>query len=664
MKVIIADHSGFCFGVKRAIDIASTELESEDKRIYSYGPLIHNPQEVNRLEKEGLRTIDDYRDVDEGKIIIRSHGVPKNQEEDMKSKGLEVIDTTCPYVKAVHKRVEDYSLKGYTIAIIGDPNHPEVIGIKGYAQGDVFIINSLEEVEKLPALKRVCVVSQTTNRKEKFDSLVEAIEKKAEEAKVFNTICNATKNRQEAARQVAQMVDAMIVLGGKMSSNTKKLAEISRKYCPHVYHIESIKELSLQDLKKFNTIGITAGASTPDWIIKEAVEAMENLNNDQMNNEMMEAIENTFTRIYPGQIIKGEVLFVTDNEVMVNINYRSDGIITKEELTDDPDVNPKDLYKEGDEIEVFVVRMDDGEGNVVLSSKRVEDLKQWDVLEEKFKNKEKIEVKVLKAVKGGLIATYNGGLNGFIPASQVSVKYVSELESYVGQKFPVEIIEIDREKKRLIFSRKEVERKEIEAKKEALWDSLEEGKIIEGEVVRLTDFGAFVDLGGVDGLIHISDLSWFRVKHPSDVVKPGDRVEVKVLSFDKEKNRISLGLKQTVDEPWVVFTKSVNVGDIVEGEVVNLQDFGAFVRLESGVDGLLHVSQISNKHIAKPSDVLEVGQKVKVKVLDINEKDRKISLSMKEANGVKEEAERKEVEAEELPKEDLDTTIEDIVKNK
>ncbi|HZK01198.1 MAG TPA: bifunctional 4-hydroxy-3-methylbut-2-enyl diphosphate reductase/30S ribosomal protein S1 [Tissierellaceae bacterium] len=728
MKIILAEHSGFCFGVKRAVNKTISELKSDSNKLYSYGPLIHNPQEVNRLEDEGLITLDDYRSIDDGRIIIRSHGVPKNQESDMISRGLVVIDSTCPYVKAVHKKVEDYSLKGYNIIIIGDKNHPEVIGISGYSQNDLYIVNSIEDVSQLPYMDKICLVSQTTNTKEMFDTLSEAIREKANEVLVFNTICNASKNRQDATREVAKMVEAMIVIGGYSSSNTKKLVEISEEYCENVYHIESIRNLTLQELSKFNTIGITAGASTPDWIIKEAIETMDNVNNnemneeimnvieevneeiieevneeaneevneealdlnevevdeqnedfnnDEMNDQMMEAIDNTFTRIRTGDVIKGKVIFVTNNEVMVNINYKSDGIITRDELSYDFDVNPKDLYKEGDEIDVYVLRHDDGEGNVVLSIKRVDEIKNWDYLEEKFNNEETVEATVEKVVKGGVIAIVKG-INGFIPASHVSSRYVSDLESFKGQTFDVKIIDFNKEKRRLVLSRKEIEKEELKVKKDALWASLEENKIIEGTVQRLTNFGAFVDLGGVDGLIHISDLAWHRVKHPSEVVNPGDKVEVQVLSFDKEKNRISLGLKQTIEEPWVVFANSVNIGDVVEGEIVNLVEFGAFVRLESGVDGLLHVSQISKEHVNKPSDVLSVGQTIEVKVVDINNEDRKISLSIKEIDNeeevaeetVEEEATQLEEKADitseqvETENKDIETTIEDLLNNR
>ncbi|WFA09723.1 bifunctional 4-hydroxy-3-methylbut-2-enyl diphosphate reductase/30S ribosomal protein S1 [Tissierella sp. Yu-01] len=650
MEIVIAKNAGVCFGVKRALELAYEQSENASGKVYSYGPLVHNPQVVTELENRGVATIDEIDNIEEGNLIVRSHGVPKNIIDKIKVKNINLVDCTCPYVSKVHKKVEEYYNRGYDIIIIGDKTHPEVIGINGWCNNKAYIINSEEEANLLPYLENICVVSQTTNTLEKFDNLVEIIKNKANNINIDNTICNATKVRQESTADVAKSVEAMIVLGGKNSSNTRKLVEISKKYCNNVFHVETIKDLSLQDIQIFNTIGITAGASTPDWIIKEAVEAMDNLNKD----EMMEAIESSFKRIHRGEIVKGTVLYVTDNEVMVNINYKSDGIIHRDELSRDPDAKPKDLFNVGDEINVYVLRIDDGEGNVVLSSKRVEDVKNWDVLEEAYNKKSEIDCKVLNAVKGGLTVLVLG-INGFMPASHVSVNFVTDLSKFKGQTFKVRIIDFDKEKRRVVVSRKEVEREELDKKVAQLWGNLEVDTIIEGTVQRLTDFGAFVDLGGVDGLIHISDLSWNRVKHPSEVLKPGQKVEVRVLSLDKEKNRISLGLKQTIAEPWEVFINNVKVDDIVEGRIVNLLDFGAFVRLKEGVDGLLHVSQISKEHVNKPSDVLKIGETVKVKVIEINEEEKRISLSSKELDS-------NDSELSQIKNEDINTTIGDVIK--
>jgi len=660
VEIILADKAGFCYGVKRAVEMTEKELSNTKEKVYSLGPLIHNPQAVKEFEEKGLMVIDEISEIRDSKVIIRSHGVSKEIVDKMKEQNIDIVDSTCPYVKSVHNKVEEYHKQGYNIVIVGDKNHPEIIGINGWCNNKAFIINSEEEALNLPKMDKVCVVSQTTNTQEKFARLSEIVKEKGNEVKIFNTICNATNHRQEACREVAKKVDAMIVIGGYHSSNTKKLADISKKYCKHVYHIETKDELPLDEIQKFNKIGITAGASTPDWIIKEVIETMENLsNNDNLSNsEMMEVIESSFTKIHRGDVVKGKVIFVTDDEVMVNINYKADGIITRDELSNDPDIKPRDLFNQGDEIDVYVVKLDDGEGNVVLSTKRIEEIKNWDIVENFYKEKERVECKVLNVVKGGLSVLVHG-INGFMPASQISLKYVSDLNPYKGKTLIAKIIDFDRSRRRVILSRKEVEREELNNRRKELWASLEVDQIREGVVQRLTDFGAFVDLGGVDGLIHISDLSWNRIKHPSEVVTEGQKVNVKVLAFDREKNRISLGLKQTMEEPWIAFSKNVNIGDIVEGTVVNLLDFGAFVRLKEGVDGLLHVSQISKDHVNKPSDVLSIGDKIKVKVIDINGDEKKISLSLKEAK----EAEEKENEASQLNnlKEEVEFTIEDMV---
>lgn len=379
---------------------------------------------------------------------------------------------------------------------------------------------------------------------------------------------------------------------------------------------------------------------------------MNNINNE----EMLDAIEKSFKRISRGDIVKGKVIYVTDSEVMVNINYKSDGIITKDELSSDPEVNPKDLFKEGDDIEVYVLKLDDGEGNVVLSYKRLESIRSWDKLEEAYNNKAIVECKVLSDIKGGLSVLVNG-IKGFIPASQVSLKYVDDLSKYKSMKLNARIIDFDRDKNRVVLSSKEVEKEELEKKQEELWNSLKVGDIIEGRVVRLADFGAFVDLGGIDGLIHISDLSWFRINSPSEIVNVGDTVKVQILDFDRSKNKISLGLKQTLPKPWDVFVQNKKIGDIVTGKVVSLQDFGAFIRLDEGVEGLVHVSQISTEHVRKPSDKLKVGDIVTVKIMDINEEDNRISLSMK---AIEEENSKKDNEMK-IINEDLNVNIGDIV---
>ena len=661
LNIIISEHSGYCFGVKKAIDKAEEALEQNKECLYSYGPLIHNPQVVYDLENRGLKKIEDIKDGKDHSVVVRAHGVTKLEIEKMKELNIDIIDGTCPYVKSVHKRVEEYVNKGYNVVIIGDKDHPEVIGINGWCSNSAFIINSVEDIKEMPELDKICIVSQTTNTYEKFYELSEKVKSKGQVVEVFNTICLATKNRQISAMELAKQVDAMIVIGGYVSSNTLKLKEISEKFCKNVFHIETINNLSLQSISKFNTIGITAGASTPDWIIKEAVYTMDNFN----DNEMMEAIENSFTRIHKGEIVTGEVIFVTSNEVMVNINYKSDGIISKDELSNDLNVNPKDLFKEGDTIDVYILKADDGEGNVVLSHKRVGNIKNMDILEEYFNDGKIIEGKVLRAVKGGLIVSVEG-IEAFMPASLISVNFVKDMEDYKDTVVQAKIVDFDKNKRRVILSRKEIEKEELEIEREETWSKLTIGENIEGIVQRLTDFGAFVDLGGVDGLIHISDLSWNRVKHPSSILNPGDKVEVKILDLNKDRNRISLGLKQTLPRPWDEFEKNVNLGDVVDGKVVNILPFGAFVRLDEGVDGLLHISQISKDHIESPSEILKVGDTVKVKVIDIDLEEKRISLSIKETERVDEDSkEGKDIIKEnKVIEEENEPTIGDIINNK
>lgn len=655
MEIIIAKSSGFCFGVKKALETTLQKLDDRGDKVYSLGPLIHNKQAIDRLSNRGLSIINDIEEGRNSNVIIRSHGVPLKIYEQAVDNNINIIDCTCPFVRKIQNKVNEYLKKDYQIIIIGDPEHPEVIGINGWCNDKAYIINSKEDIEQIPKCDKICVVAQTTITKEKFESLSQDIAKKGTIVEIFNTICNATNLRQESCEEVAKQVDAMIVIGGYHSSNTQKLALISKEYCKNTFHIETVEELPLEKIKGLNKIGITAGASTPEWIIKEVINKMNN--NDNKMSEMLEAIENSMIRIHRGDIVKGTVILISDDEVMVNIGYKSDGIIKRDELSNDPSVKPRDILSIGDEIEVYIANLDDGEGNVLLSKKRVDALKGWDELEEINIEGKTVSCKVTEVVNGGLIAVVKG-VRGFIPASHVSARFVENLNSFVGNVFDVRVIEIDKDKKRVILSRKLVEREELDKIKYKTWDAIEKGKVVEGEVKRLADFGAFVDIGGVDGLVHISDLSWDRVTNPRDIVKEGDKVEVVILDFDKDKGKISLGLKQTIPHPWDNITNKYKVGDVVEGTVVKFMDFGAFVKLEAGVDGLVHISQISTDHIAKPSDKLKVGQKVNVKVLEIKEEEKRISLSIKEVDNVNEDVNANN------HNEENDITIGDILKEK
>lgn len=664
MEIILADYSGFCFGVKNAVSSA-LNIQNPGSRIFTYGPLIHNKAVIEELEHKGIRQLDTIEDLAEGDtVIIRSHGVSKQVMDLLSGKNVKIVDATCPYVVNIHKIVEKYYKEGYRIIIIGDSDHPEVQGINGWCDNSAVIIHSVEQAQNSDGYSKCCVVAQTTANISKWKDIVCSLLGKSRELTIFNTICTATEQRQNAAEDLAKRCDAVLVLGGFNSSNTKKLKEICSQYCPKTFHVETIDQLCIDDLEGVDTLGITAGASTPDWIIKEAIDKMDNLKNtNEENNEqqsMMSEYEKTFIRLHAGDVVRGRIIYTTDDEATVDIGYKADGIITREELSFEGNISPKELLKPGDEIDVYIVKVNDGEGNVLLSKKKVDAEKSWEFIEDSFNNKETVDARITQIVKGGVIAEVKG-INVFIPASQADVKYMEDLSELMGKSVRIVITAYDPSKNRVVGSRKVVLAEEIKAKKKQLLDTIQPGEILPGIVRRITDFGVFVDLGGIDGLIHISELSWNRVKHPSDIVKEGNKVEVYVVSVDKDKERVSLSLKKTLPEPWDNIENRIKTGDIIEGKVVRIAPFGAFVEVEKGVDGLVHISQISNERVNKIEDVLKVGEAVKAKVMEVNTADKKLSLSIKEATeeGKKEDTEEYVKEEEQDP-----VTIGDIITNK
>lgn len=629
MNIYVDDNSGFCFGVKNAIDTTMKVIEEEkDKKIYTYGPLIHNKQVTEKLSQDGVEKAESLSDVKDKNsiVIIRSHGVPKEDYKILNDMGIELIDCTCPFVSKIHKIVYENYNDDYKVLIAGDKNHPEVIGINGWCNNEAVIITDEKMVDNLPFYDKICLVAQTTMASDLWDKITAKVKDKFETVKVYNTRCSATENRQRSAAKLAQNVDTMIIIGGYNSSNTRKLYEICKKKCDNTFHIETADELPYDKLNEAKNVGITAGASTPDWILKEVITKMQDFNNENL----MEEYEKSFKTLHVGETIKGTVLTLNDEEVIVNIGYKADGIIKKVDLTWDIDSKPSDIINVGDEIEVQVVSINDGEGNVVLSKKLVELEKNWDKIEDAFNEKSSVLGIVKDIIKGGGIVEIFG-IRAFMPASLFDLRYVSELEFFKNNKINVKIIELNRENKKVIVSRKGFLLEEREKKEKEFWDNAEEGQRVFGEVKRLTDFGAFVDIGGLDGLIHISELSWNRVNHPSEVVNSGDKVEVVILSLDKSKNKVSLGLKQTLPEPWSIIEGKYNIGDIIDVKVLRFANFGAFVELEPGIDGLVHISQISDDRITKPSQVLSIGQIIKAKIIDINIPEKKVSLSIKEA---------------------------------
>ena len=661
MKIEVAAHAGFCFGVRRSVS-AVDELLASGKRITTLGPVIHNPAVIEGMKARGVVVAEEKEEVEGDTVVIRAHGAPKSVHDYFLKKGMEVVDTTCPFVERIHRRVREASAQGIPVLIVGEKEHAEVVGIRGWVEGsDCFIVYSAGEIDALPPMQRACIVAQTTTPQALYDGLCAHLRERIPECEVFGSICKATVLHQSEARELAARVDVMLVVGGRNSSNTRKLFALCSEICKRTYFIEKAEQVAGIPVTGNEIIGITAGASTPDEIIKEVVTRMSELDktitpqtdapveaqDSAQDSEFAAEFEKTLVSIRPGQTVTGTIVQVTDNEVCVNIGYKSDGLIPVAELINQE--NHREAYKVGDEIEVEVVKVNDGEGNVLLSQKNIVSRKNWDALVAKYENNEYVEGVGKDVVKGGLIVDVDG-VRTFVPASQLSERYVEKIDQFVGKPMKLKIIEVDKQKRRLVASRKAVLAEESAAAKAAAWEKLEVGTIVHGIVRRLTDFGAFVDIGGVDGLIHITDLSWGRVKHPSDVVKPGDEVDVLVLALDRERERISLGLKQTKPKPWETAQVNYPVGSICEGKVVRIVTFGAFVELEPGLDGLVHISQIAPTRINKVEDVLHVGDMVRVRILDVNPEAKRISLSIRDA-AEPAEAETGDMERGDLPDE-------------
>jgi 4-hydroxy-3-methylbut-2-enyl diphosphate reductase len=678
MKILLAKNSGFCFGVRRAVEMAE-QCAAECGTVYTYGNIIHNEEVVRELAEKGVHSVENLASLAKGDtLIIRAHGAPPAVYDESEQAGIRLIDATCPYVKRIHRIVEKAAEEGNTVLIAGKANHPEVIGIRGWAGDGAFVLETEADVATLPEIHKAVLVAQTTLPEETFLTIQRAIESRAASTlslSVRNTICDTTRDRQSEAEEISRRSKRMLVLGSKSSANTQKLVEICKKHCKNTENIDSIDKLLLDKLPSDDIIGIVAGASTPDRMIREVLQVMseqekttietieaeapaEEVVVPQVTEEVVAAVEapkatakaeaepkpehedssdfasafeKTMTRIHNGQVLEGTVISVVDGEVFVNVGYKSDGVIPMGELSSDSDVRAEDLFKEGDTIEVEVTKVNDGDGNVLLSRKNVESKKLWDEL----LSQENIEEKIFDAVgkevvKGGLIADISG-IRAFVPASQVSTKYIENLSEFVGKPMKLKVLEVDRQRKRIVASQKQVLIAEAAAEKHAKWELLVVGSKVNGVVRRIADFGAFVDIGGIDGLVHVTDAAWGRVKHPSDVFAIGQEIEVIILNVDVEKERVSLGYKQLQPKPWMLAGEKYAVGSIVEGKVVRIVPFGAFVALESTIDGLIHISQVSVHRIAKVEDELKVGDVVRCKVLEVSPEAKRISLSRKEA---------------------------------
>ncbi|MBO5008518.1 MAG: bifunctional 4-hydroxy-3-methylbut-2-enyl diphosphate reductase/30S ribosomal protein S1 [Clostridia bacterium] len=628
--IILAKSAGFCFGVQRAVE--SLEAEAALGRVSTLGPIIHNGDVVKRFESMGVYAYESPEDFpDDSKVAIRAHGVAKSVIADIEERGLAYADLTCPFVKKIHNIVAKAYDDGDKIVIIGDKNHPEVAGINGWCENNAIIALDIPDLSgKIDSDDTLCVVSQTTMDRESFEKIVNYLKNSCKSVQVFDTICNATNKRQTEAGEIAAMVDMMIVIGGRNSSNTTKLTAICKKYCKNTYQIENFGDLP-QDINIPKKIGITAGASTPAAIIKEVVEKMEEMQKNSGENfaAEFEEYEKSLITLNTRDIVKGTVIAVSEAGVSVNLGYKSDGFVPASEVSDDPSADIKSLVKVGDEIEAFVVRVNDVEGEVTLSMKKILAMKGAKEVEDAFETKEILEGKVTQVVNGGVIVTCKG-IRVFIPASQASDRYLADLEVLVGTTANFRIIDIKkmRGRTKIVGSIKNVIEEQKTALAEQFWAGVEVGKRYQGVVKSLTKFGAFADIGGVDGLIHISELSWAKIKHPSEVVKEGDVVDVYVISFDKETGKISLGFKNADDNPWKK-VEQLTEGDVIDCKIVRIVPFGAFAEIYPGVDGLIHISQVADKRIGKVEDELMVGQHVQAKVVEIDLENKKIGLSIR-----------------------------------
>ena len=660
MEIKVAEYAGFCFGVKRAVDAVFRMIENPDHApVFTIGSLIHNPDVNRRLRESGV-TIVDEKDVDtmlvsapeNAVFVIRTHGVTKEIREKLtafreKNLASAVLDMTCPFVSKIYRIMQENTAEDTLTVLMGDAAHPEVIGISSYVNGKLLTFSSAEEAENIllsdkcqkAASNKIIFASQTTHSLADSKKSKKILEKLYTNGLFFDTICSVTETRQKEIETLSRECDVMLVVGGLESSNTRKLYELSKKNCPDTYLIESAVNIPKHIKKMTGKLGIAAGASTPGYIIEE----VQNTMSEQEN--FAQLLEESFKTLNTGDTVRGIVTSVSGTEVHVDIGSKVTGILTLENVTDDPQAKLEDLFKVGDEVEAVAVRVSDLDGIATLSKKKIDAHNNWaKVLEAKEAN-EVLEGKVTEAVKGGVIV-YALSQKIFIPASQTTVSKDGDLQTLVGTKQKFKIIDIKEDRKRAVGSIRVVAREERKALLEKFWAEIEVGKHYTGKVKSLTSYGAFVDLGGVDGMVHSSELSWLRISSPKDVVSIGDTLEVFVKDFDREKNRISLGYKTEDTNPWKLFTDKYTVGDVAPVTIVSMMPFGAFAQIIPGVDGLIHISQIADKKLASPAEVLEKGQVVDAKITDIDNENCKVSLSIRALLNKEEEAVKEASDAE------------------
>ena len=635
MKVTLAKTAGFCFGVDRAVSLVE-EAVAAGKRVSTLGPIIHNRHVMDHFAAEGVRELSEPEEAAAGTtVVIRSHGVSRDVYERLSRRGVEIVDATCPFVKRIHKLVIRAEAQGRIPVIIGTPTHPEVQAIAGWCahphvfEGPEALENWLREDPSRAHLP-LTLVSQTTSTQNLWESCKKIIKKQCTNSEIFDTICEATENRQKEAGELARCCDAMVIVGDPMSSNTKRLAMICRQFCEDVWLVEDAGGLDVSHFSCIGSVGITAGASTPAWIIKEVNNIMsEEIKVETAQEEnFAELLEQSIKTLNNGDKVTGIVTAIGATEIQVDLGTKHAGYIPVDDFSSDPSVKPEDVLKVGDEIEVLVVHVNDSEGTARLSKKRLEAGKAWEEIEAAAESKAVVEGLITEENKGGIVANVKG-IRVFIPASQTGVPKGGDLSALVKTTVQMKITEVNRARRRVVGSIRAVTNELRKAAQEKIWAEIEVGKKYHGVVKSLTSYGAFVDIGGVDGMVHVSELSWNRIKNPAEVVKVGDEIEVFVISYDPEKKKISLGYKTPETNPWNIFMSQFQVGDVAKVKIVKLMTFGAFAEIIPGVDGLIHISQIADRRIGKPEDVLSEGMEVDAKIIDIDAENKRISLSIR-----------------------------------
>ena len=635
MSVILAKSAGFCYGVERAVKLAE-QTAREKGSCVMLGSIIHNAHVVQDLEALGARQVDDVSQVRPGEtVIIRSHGETRQVYQQLEALGAEVVDATCPNVRRIQRLVAGAGEEGRTPLIIGEQHHPEVLGAASWSEDSVIVdgpaaLEAWLAVDPARRTMPLMAVAQTTYIRALWEDCVKILKKQCTNVKISDTICDATHKRQSEAAEIAAMSDVMVVVGDRKSANTKHLTEICSARCPVVYQVERVNELKGDFLNGCSVAGLTAGASTPAGIIKEVYARMsdEIKNMEATEESFEEMLEKSFKTLNTGEKVTGIVTAVGPTEVQVDLGCKQAGYISINELSADPNVKPEDVVKVGDEIETYIIRVNDVEGYAELSKKRLDAVKNWAAIEEAQESGEIVEGKVTEDNKGGIVVSVKG-IRVFVPASQSGLPKDAAMSELVGQTVRLKITEVNRGRKRVVGSIRAVAQKERRERAEKIWSEIEVGKQYHGTVKSLTSYGAFVDIGGVDGMVHVSELSWNRIKNPSEVVKVGDEIDVFVIALDPEKRKISLGYKTEANNPWTLFTNQFQVGDVVKVKIVKLMTFGAFAEIIPGVDGLIHISQIADRRIGKPEDVLSEGQEVDAKIIDIDQEHKRISLSIR-----------------------------------